>query len=207
MSDHSTKPEGWDLLGEHWRKDEQRSAFVAVDPDVVRARAARFARTIRWRNLREVISGHFVVLAGAGIAYHASSPYGRFGGVSLAIGASIVVAVIVRRTRNLLPPPPDAPTCEVMAFERSELERQAHLLERAWLWYLAPFVPSIVAIYAGAARVALSRPEHGGSLPFVGLLFVATAGVLVLVGWLNVRAARSLRRRMVALPPEDMGRD
>jgi len=75
------------------------------------------------------------------------------------------------------------------------------------LWYLAPFVPSIVAIYAGAAQVALSRPEQGGSLAIVGLLFGATAGVLVLVGWLNVRAARSLRRRMVALPPEDMRRD
>lgn len=199
MSDQSNGPDGWDALGAEWRRDEPSSSFADVDPAVIRARAESFARSIRWRNAREVAAGVAVALGGVGIAARASSSFGWFGGVAMAVGALVVSATVALRGRNASPPPPDAPTRDVIAFERAELGRQARLLERVWLWYLAPFVPSIVAIYAGSLRAAFAKPDRTGGIVLSVLLFGVTVAFFVLVGWWNARAARELRRRMKAL--------
>lgn len=199
MSDRPEGPEGWDALGAEWRQDEPTSSFDDVDPVAVRARAARFARTVRWRNARELAAGAAVALGGVGIAWRASSSFGWFGGVALTAGALVVTATIALRGRNASPPPPDAPAHEVIAFERAELERQARLLERVWLWYLAPFAPSVVAIYAGSLRAAFARPDPTGGIVLAVVLFGVTAGVFFLVARWNTRAARALRRRMKTL--------
>jgi hypothetical protein len=138
MSALSTPPQGWDALGASWRADvSARSSFEDVDADVVRARAADLARKIRRRNVRELVAGALGAIAGGWIAYDASSLLLLLGGVAMAVGALTVTAIIVLRARNVSPPPLDAWTREVIAFERSELERQARLLERSWTWYLA----------------------------------------------------------------------
>jgi hypothetical protein len=205
MSDPTNEPEGWDTLGASWRSASPgASSFEDVDPAVVRTRADAFARSIRWRNVREVVAGTIVVVAGARTALHSSSLLVSIGGASMALGAVSVTAVIVTRARNAAPPPSDAPTRAVLAFERAELDRQARLLERVWLWYLAPFLPSLVAIYAAALLSALEKGENRGVIVSLGL-FVGSLGFLGAVGWVNTRAARRLRAQMALLPAENAG--
>lgn len=203
MTDPTNRPEGWDRLGAEWRAPgaaEPASVFAGFDPQEVRARAAAFARRIRHRNVREIVAGAVVVLAGVRIAYRAHTLLVTLGGASMAIGAAFVTASILLRARNLASPPSDAPTRDVLAYERAQLERQARLLERVWVWYLAPLVPSVVLIYADVLSRALAegRPL---ALPLGRAL--ATLLVFVLIGWMNGRAARALRARMPALGSVD----
>ena len=192
----------WAELGATWRADGAGDAFAAVDPAAVRARAAVFARRIRRRNVREVAAGALVIAGGVAMVIRSSEAAIRIGGALMAAGAAVLIAILLRHGRPLPPPAPDAPTRDVLVHERAELERQARLLERAWLWYLGPLVPSMVAIEGTAiARAAASGHGLGfalGSAAFTTAAFVA-------IGWLNARAARSLRARSERLGLEGDG--
>jgi hypothetical protein len=91
----------------------------------------------------------------------------------------------------------------VLAYERAELDRQARLLERVWIWYLAPLLPSIVLLYAEGIQRSLA--QEGGArsagLAIHLTLFAVSLGLFVFLGRLNRRAARGLRERMAKLPP------
>lgn len=207
MSDSSGGPEGWDVLGAKWRSADEPPRFTEVDLEEVRARSWAFARRIRWRNAREIAAGVLVMGTGIQIAVGADTSLREIGGVALALGALVVTGVIGFRGQNLVVPAIDAPTREALAHERSQLERQAHLLERVWAWYLSPFFPSIILLYADALLRSLGREGPARTLGVIltVVLFVATAGLFFAIGWLNIRAARALRARMSALgeiPPD-----
>ena len=118
-------------------------------------------------------------------------------------GALFVAAFLLARARNLRAPDPAAPTSEVLAHERAQIERQARLLERVWIWYLAPLLPSVALIYADSLQRALARSDGapGTGVGVIVALFAASLGLFVLIGWINRRAARRLRERMAPLPP------
>jgi hypothetical protein len=195
-------PEGFEALGAAWRSDVAADAFAAIDVAEVRRRAGDFARTIRRRNLRELAAGAVVIAAGASMAASAPTLLAKLAGAAMAAGALAVMLVIGLRARNADPPPPAAPTREVLAYERAELDRQARLLERVWAWYLAPLAPSLALFYADALLHALERTGRArtaGVATSVGL-FAWSVALFVLIGWLNGRAARRLRERMAKLP-------
>lgn len=210
MSDQPLRPEGWETLAALWRSPAERgerpdAMFEEIDLERARSRAAAFARTIRRRNARELLAAAAVILGGAWMAHRAETALLVFGGAAMALGAAIVAATIVLRARNLAPPPPEAPTRVVLAYERAQLERQARLLERAWLWYLTPLVLPVASIYADSLVRAFER-EGADRLLVMGVglgLFIVTLAVFALIGWLNLRASRDLRRRMAALAPDD----
>lgn len=199
--------EGWNELGASWREggsssSSSPSSFEGVDLAAVRARSRAFARRVWLRNLRETAAGVLVAAAGVAIATHAPTTLGMLGGVAMVLGAVGVSLVIALGARNRRAPEPSAPTREVLAHERGELERQARLLERVWLWYLAPLLPSVALIYAEALIRALG---HAGPARTVGVamslgMFAVSLGFFFLVGRLNARAARELRARMGKLP-------
>jgi hypothetical protein len=196
--------EGWERLGAAWR-NEPVGAPPPIDVAEVRRRADAFARTIRRRNLREIAAGAVVIAGGAGIAATAPARLGQLGGVAMVLGAIAVSLFIALRARNRPAPPPAAPTREVLAHERAELERQARLLERVWIWYLAPLLPSVVLIYADALIRALGRsgPERTVGIALSAGLFGASLAFFVLIGRLNARAAQRLRARMAQWPPPE----
>lgn len=192
-----TTPDGWDELGAAFREAAagERDAFVDVDAAAVRARASALARTVRSRNLRETLAAAVVVAAGIRLAWIGKSTLVQVGGVAMALGALVVAFVIARRGGSGPAPPPTAPTSEVVEHERAELERQAELLQRVWLWYVAPLLPAIVAIYVDAFRRA---PDGRGTVVALAAGTVAfLAGVVVF----NRRAARALRQRTDAVLP------
>ncbi|APR78219.1 Hypothetical protein A7982_03566 [Minicystis rosea] len=197
-------PEGWGHWGASFRAASPPASFDDVDLDVVRRRAEAFSRRTRRRNAREIAAGALVVLGGIAIATHAPTRLGMLGGVAMALGATIVSLFIVLRARNHPAPAPTAPTREVLAYERAQLERQARLLERVWIWYLAPLLPSIVLIYAESLLRALEGggPGRNAGIAVAVGLFVATIAFFVWLGRMNARAARKLREQMAKLPPD-----
>lgn len=204
--DHRDAPEGWSELGASYRAAPAGpSSFESVDGGAVRERADAFARTIRYRNAREVAAAGIVIVAGAFIAARATTVLSLLGGVAMVGGAIFVAVFMLARAGNLRAPEPAVPTSEVLAYERAQLERQAHLLERVWIWYLAPLLPSIVLLYADSLQRALRAPDsaRGPGVAVLAALFAATIGVLALIGWINRRAARGLRDRMTRLPPAE----
>lgn len=208
MSELGGGPEGWEGMGAAWRAGEPGGAFAQVDVDEVRRRAGAFARQIRVRNLSEIAAGVTVIAAGAGIAASAATLLGKLGGAAMAAGAIAVALIIALRAGNIPAPPPAAPTRDVVAHERAQLERQARLLERVWVWYLAPMVPSMVLIYTESLVRALGRSgtERTVGIAMSAGLFLASLAFLALVGWWNAREAKRLRARMAKLPlAEDEG--
>lgn len=196
IDDRSNIPEGWADLGAQWRA--QPATTVAVEIADTRRRAHVFARKILLRNTREAIAALVVIVAGLHIAWDASHTLGRSSGVALAIGALFVLVVLLVRGGNQPAPPSDAPTSVALAHEHAELERQARLLERVWLWYLAPLAPGMCLVSADELRSAIERDDAFAialSLGWSGLAIAA----FVFVAWLNRRAARKLRERMAKL--------
>jgi len=199
--DTDPKPEGWHALGEAWRASAPPPETAAVEVDVaaVRKRADAFARRIRRRNLRELVAGVIVVLAGIRIAFEHRSTLESVGGALLALGAVVLCAVLVKRGGHGAPPSPDEPTRRVLAYERAELEKQAVLLSRVWVWYLGPLVPGVVLLdVAGMLRDLDEGLGLARSLAYPAFTIV----VFVFVGWLNRRAAGRLRARMDRIPVE-----
>ena len=194
MSDQDDKDErSWSQLAEGWRADAAGAERLSsVDPAEIRKRAEKFSRTIRWRNVRELIAGASVVVYGVVLIATASNALRTWAGVATLAGALLVCVVLVRRGGNLEPPAPTASTSAVLAFERAQLTRQAELLERVWLWYLAPLAPgiglSLAASYVETAHAG--RPTW-----FTWIAAGAAAALFVFVGWLNARAARQLRAK------------
>ncbi|MBN9160870.1 MAG: hypothetical protein J0I07_07900, partial [Myxococcales bacterium] len=149
---------------------------------------------IRRRNVLEVLGGAIIVAAGVRIVWTETRPLMIAGGVAMALGALLMTSVILLRARNASPPPLDAPTRDVLAYERSELERQARLLERVWVWYLAPLLPGVALIYTDELLRAIERGEPGAIATSIAL-FIAALLCFVVVGRLNARSARRLRDR------------
>ena len=187
----------WSDLTEGWRADPaDAERLAAIEPADVRARAAKFSRKVRHRNLGEVVAGVIVCGYGAVLMATASEPLRLWAGLTTIAGALIVCVILLVRGGNLDPPPPTASTSAVLDFERAQLLRQAALLERVWLWYLGPLVPglslSLASSWVEAARAG--RPTW----PIVPMA-AACVALFVLLGWLNGREARKLRDKATRL--------
>lgn len=184
----------WSQLAEGWRADPaDAQRLTEIDPGEVRERAEKFSRTVRRRNVRELIAGAIVTGYGAVLLATASTALRMWAGAATILGALTVCVILVRRGGNLEPPAPTASTSAVLAFERAQLTRQAELLERVWLWYLGPLVPglglSLVSSYLETVQAGRPTWAHwisGGT----------TVALFVFVGWLNARAAKKLRDKI-----------
>ncbi|MEY4578125.1 MAG: hypothetical protein RL701_2828 [Pseudomonadota bacterium] len=200
----SPLPDGWEDLGAQWRSRARERAeptittTSAVDITEARSRARAFARKVFLRNAREACAAGLVIAVGVRSAWIAATTLAFLGGVSLALGALFILVVLLVRGRNRSAPPSDAPTSVVLAHERHELDKQARLLERVWLWYLAPLVPGAGCMSLDSLLGAVAKAAPLGIvLEIANSAFVLA--VFVFVAWLNQRAARKLRERMANL--------
>lgn len=188
----------WSDLGTLWR--EQRvSAFAEVDVAAIRTSSDRFAKKVRARNLTELVAAALLVVFGSIEFFRAPQVLLKLGMAAMVLGAIAVTAVLLTRGKNLPPPPDDAPTREVIDHARTELERQADLLERVWLWYLLPVTPSMFLVYGHALVEAIAA---GKSIWGPIGLFAGTAAFFVFVYFLNLRSARKHRALAARFPRE-----
>ena len=179
-----------------WTSSQVEAGFT--DPDAVRARATKFERTIRRRNLIETAAGVVVIaLFAMGMATAASEGEWALvlAGAMVVTGTAFVLWHLHRRGSNLVRYPEEDCRTHLLA----QLTRQRDLLREVPRWYLAPLVPGICAIYAITATKVAENRGWETALSGVWQPFVATMAFFVFVAWLNWWAARRLAREISAL--------
>ncbi len=172
-----------------------------LSPEEIRAKAARFERTIRLRNLREYVAAAIVFVVFGVYAWQATTWLARAGHLAIVAGALYVVVQLATRAApggGLDDAARVTETC--LRFHRRELERQRDLLRSVWRWYLGPLVPGLILIFADAFLRAWT---NGG----VALLVFVASGLLVVVVFLavsrlNAAGAQRLQRAIDALGTE-----
>ena len=180
-----------DKLHAVWQQQETDPMKLSVK-DLER-QAHSFARSIRWRNVREYAAAAVVVVFFSWQAVRATTLLERWGSC-LVVLAAVFVSGYLRRRGGAAELDSLVETRAVLASHRRELERQRDLLRSVGRWYLLPFVPGFAMILIGRAA------EH----PVAALAgSVVGAAVFVVGWWLNRAAARELQRDIEALGDPD----
>ncbi len=189
----------WAELGGAWRANELDLSAPVPTAQVAR-RAAKFARTIRWRNAREIAGAVLLIVWGARDALHATTWLDRLPALALIAAAIFVAAMLLARGRNLVPPPVSATTTEFLAYERAQLERQHQLLSGVRRWYSMPLAVPVVLSFAVWFYKLARRGTHATALGVVLVsALVGVVAVFVVVDRLNARAAKQIGERLKAL--------
>ncbi|MCD7058810.1 hypothetical protein [Pelagibacterium xiamenense] len=170
---------------------EQTMTTQIFTPQRLADRAAGLERRIRRRNIIEYAAAAIVVAVSFGAALMAvmagieTLPDAIIiaGLVVLGMGTLVVVWQLHARTGS-----PKASNGNQASFRsyRAELVRQRDALRAVWLWYLAPFVPGLLLIYAAD----LFRPEPNYVLSLS--LLAGTLALVIFLCWLNLVAARGI---------------
>ena len=162
---------------------------IKMPAEVIRKRASRFERKVKWRNIREYAASLVTVVL---LGYFAATTHDLLSRVSFGLFIAALAWIVVQLHRKGAPKrmPSGVDTLTALRLYRSELERQRALVKSVRSWYLAPLVPGLVVYAVGQASHA-STPATWIRLVFL-VGFVAAAFRFV---WkLNLRAAECLER-------------
>jgi len=194
-----TQPD--DLLRQLWTPTpDEEKPMPAIDLDAIRARADKFDRQLRHRDLREALAG-LVVLGLFGWmgldALREGDALGAAGPALVVLGTVVMLVYLWRRGRA----PMADPATDARAFlagYRAELEWQVKLLRDVPRWYIGPLVPGMLAMVASVGLEVGHEPDQ---LIVFGLLGIGVpAAIFAGVIWLNRVGARKLEERLAALP-------
>lgn len=177
-----------------WQTQEVEEMRFSVEE--LRAKAAKFQRRIRRRNLREYLAALIVIVLFGVAAWKTPQIVPRVG-FALVIAGAIFYIWYLRRWGSTRPLPADMGSADCAGFYRSELERQRDLLQSVWKWALGPVIPGValLAVYNITSVSPARRWQQ------VGYVLLETA-IFASVVWLNMRAARRLGRRIAELDRE-----
>lgn len=162
----------------------------------VRHKAKKFQRKIWWRNGREYIVGLILLPILVRGIVTTESLFLRIGN-SLLVAASLFVIYYLWTKGSSRSLPQDRVSENCLAFHRRELVRHRDLLRTVWKWYLGPFIPGILVIFAGAVAVVVDRGPSYMLRAAAGIIFVTF--IFFGIGWLNKRAAKKLDEEIRAL--------
>ena len=171
-----------------WQNQEVEQ--VKISTEELRAKASKFQKRIRWRNVREYVAGWIVVVWFGFQAVRATTVIPRISFGLIVAGALYIVWYMhTRGQARGLPPDMGRETC--VEFHRRELERQRDLLRDIWKWYLGPLLPGLALLVIW--QIVHVRPERRWYSVTYGVL---CAVLFWGVGLLNRRAARRLDRQI-----------
>jgi hypothetical protein len=105
----------------------------------VRARAVRLQAGVRWRNVALYAYSAFSIAVSLWLVARGAFPAMRYP-MLLMVAAHLLVLWQVNRRITARRLPADIAARPALDFHRQQLERQAHGLSRAWLWYMMPFM-------------------------------------------------------------------
>jgi Flp pilus assembly protein TadB len=138
----------------------------------VRARADRFQAGIVWRNVALYAYSALSILASGWLIARGAFPAMRYP-MLLMVAAHLLVLWQINRRITARRLPADLAAQPALDFHRGQLERQAHGLSRAWLWYMMPFlVPFLWEL-----GIMLNRIQTGAAPPENLRLVVVFAAV------------------------------
>jgi len=170
--------------------------------DELRQASNRLARRVQWRNLREYAAVAVVVAVFSFYGYRFHAMMLR-AGASLTIAGALFMAFQLYRKGSAAEMAAGLEAKNCLEFYRMELVRQRDLLATIWKWYLLPFAPGMILFLLGLLLSVMEQPAahlHYGLIALVfGATFAVCAGVFVLVGAMNHRAAKELQRQIDAL--------
>ena len=162
----------------------------------LRAKATKFQRRIRRRNLREYAASLLVIGLFSWYCWKVPNPVERLG-FALVVAGAIYYAWHLWKWGAPRFLPSDLGRADCLEFYRGELKRQRDLLRSVWWWAIGPIIPGLAVgffygIVTGPAAVRLHQ--------IVGA--AVAAGIIVCIGWLNQRAAHHLDGRIAELDRE-----
>ena len=173
----------------------QASVELAGAPPLkkVRKDADKFYRTIRRRNVIEYVACAIAVVLFASKIF--TGPH-----ILHKVGAAMIVAAAIyapwQLHRRASAVSPDmALGMPIYEFLRGQLVRQRDALRSVLVWYVLPFVPGIILIFAGNGL----DPEIEAAGPPIWQRWLAIAVVLSIFGfvwWINQVVARKLQKRI-----------
>ena len=192
----------WDRMRTEWREATPAATLLTVED--IRQRDAALWKTVRRRDTLESIAGVFVAIFFAVMAIGAVAK-----GAWVQAGFALLVAAwgaelpfrLRRNRRQALGPDHGLDLRAHLERRRDAALAQARLLERVWLWYLAP--PAI-----GLAGLTLARDgATTAALVYIGVVLL----MCVVLAWANRYAARTqfrahadaLRQQIAALDAND----
>jgi hypothetical protein len=110
----------------------------------LRARAGRFQAHVRWRN----VALYVYSLVNIGLSFWLIATRPRLSDflypMLLMVAAHLLVLWQINRRLAARSLPADMAGQPALDFHRHDLERHAENLSRAWLWYIAPFMPPFI---------------------------------------------------------------
>ena len=176
-----------DDLQNLWQNQPTEAFHIALAE--VHARALKFQRRVRFRNIREYLAAAFVLFFFTWTAATVADPIRRAGAILMVAGVLYVVWHLYRwgSSREV--------TGDCLEFHRRELERQRDLLQNIWRWYLGPMIPGLLVIMLAGFHDRGSRTHTW----FVIVYLLLGALLFYGVGRLNQRAARRLQRQIEEL--------
>jgi hypothetical protein len=158
----------------------------------VRVRAAKLQAGIRWRNLALYAYSAFSILVSLWLIARGAFPAMRYP-MLLMVAAHLLVLWQINRRITARRLPADMAAQPALDFQRGQLERQAHGLSRAWLWYMMPFLVPFV----WELGIMLNRIHTGEAPPEAPRLFAVfvVTGVLFWTAVLLAFSRAALRAR------------
>jgi uncharacterized membrane protein YfcA len=165
----------------------QKTEAIQMSIDEIRAKAQRFERKIRRRNLREYVAATVVAAAFAFFAWHAPSTILRVGYLSVAAGG-LFFAYELHRRGSSQSEPKTLGTVGCLDFYIGQLERQRNLLDESWKWMIW-LIPGLVVLMAGA----IATSPISKTAPFLVIAILWTATWFWMMLRRNKRKARTLQ--------------
>ena len=158
----------------------------------VRARADKFYRKIRRRNLIEYAACIVVVIAFGRNVFVLPHVLQKIGSGWLIVATFYVAWQLHRRGSAVSPD--RSGEMPLSTFLCMQLARQRDALRSIFWWYILPFIPGIALILIGNGQDPQMAKHAPIWLRWVGL--GATATMFAGVWWLNQLGARKLQRRI-----------
>ena len=179
-----------------WQTQEVEEMKFSVEE--LGAKAAKFHRRIWRRNLREYAAA-LVVIVFFGLAFWNTRQIVSRIAFGWVIAWSIFYMWYLWRRGSATPVPANLGSAASVKFYRNELARQRDLLRSVWKWVILPIIPALVLLDV----YGFTSTGHGKLRHHVaGVLLEAV--LLVVIAWLNMRAARQLDGRIAELD-RDLG--
>ena len=151
----------------------------------VHARADRFQAGIRWRNIALYAYSAFSIFVSIWLIARGAYPAMKYP-MLLMVAAHLLVLWQINRRITARRLPADMAARPALDFHREQLERQAHGLSRAWLWYMMPFlIPFLWEL-----GIMLNRIQTGALPPESFGLFIVFV-VVAICFWTAVLLAFS----------------
>ncbi|MCK0128403.1 hypothetical protein [Erythrobacter sp. F6033] len=179
-----------------WCEAAPEAAFSP--PTDCAARADRFERRIKRRNIVEYAAGIIVaIVSGVGAIAFLREGEGllSIAMALMALGAVTVMWGLYRRGSNLIRRPED----QCLTHLRRQYQRQYDALRSVPRWYLAPLVPGLAMLYA--VRLSQSAQQIGWAEAASQAIIPVTTSIAVFAGvaLLNWWAAQGLKSKLSSL--------